>query len=133
MEKNTEPLKNVETRIEELESNIHEREAQLKNRAGEFKKELQKELSPEEVVKKYPLQSTGISLLCGVLAGIVVRAVVSQPSEKNIQQAMHLKSEPSELKSAIGSIGIDALRSGKDLAFNYLKYYLDNKIQQKKG
>ncbi|NEX14332.1 MAG: hypothetical protein C1941_06525 [Prosthecochloris sp.] len=133
MEKKTEPLKNIEARIDELENNIHEREAQLKNRAGEFKQELQNELSPEKVVKKYPLQSTGISLLFGILAGKVLRAVVTRPSEKNIQQAMHLKSEPSELKSAIASIGIDALRSGKDLAFNYLKYYLDNTIQKKKG
>ena len=133
MEKKAEPLKNIEARIHELENSIREREKQLKDRAGQFKKELQQELSPEEVVRKYPWQATGVSLLFGILAGKVLRAVVSSPPHKNTQQASKPKSEPSELKSAVSSIGIDVLRSGKDLAFNYLKHYLDDKMKSGKG
>lgn len=132
MEKKAEPLKSIEARIHELENSIHEREKQLKDRAGQFKKELQEELSPEELVRKYPLQTTGISLAFGFLAGKVLRSVISPSSHKNVQPASKPKSEPSELKSAVASIGIDVLRSGKDLAFNYLRHYLDNKMKSGK-
>lgn len=133
MDKKTEPLKNIEARIHELEDSIHEREKQLKERAGRFKKELQEELSPAELVKKYPLQTTGASLLFGFFAGKVMRSIVSPSSHNNAQSAKPPKNEPSELKSAVNSIGIDILRSGKDLAFNYLKYYLDDKMKSGKG
>lgn len=133
MEKKAEPLKNIEARIHELEQSIHEREQQLKDRAGQFKKELQEEFSPEELVKKYPLQTTGASLVFGFLAGKVLQSVISPSSHNNAQPASKPKSESSELKSAVASIGIDILRSGKDLAFNYLKHYLDNRVKSGKG
>ncbi len=133
MEKKAEPLKHIEARIHELEQSIHEREKQLKDRAGQFKKELQEELSPEELVKKYPLQTTGASLVFGFLAGKILRSVISPSSHTNAQPASKPKSESSELKNAVASIGIDVLRSGKDLAFSYLKHYLDNRIKPGKG
>ncbi len=132
MDKKTEPLKNIEARIHELEDSIHEREKQLKERAGQFKKELQEEFSPAELVKKYPFQTTGASLLFGFLAGKVMRSIVSPASRTSAQPVSQPKSEPSELKSAVASIGVDVLRSSKDLAFNYLKYYMDNKIKSGK-
>ncbi|MCG8342372.1 MAG: hypothetical protein MI684_05990 [Chlorobiales bacterium] len=133
MGKKTEPLKNIEARIHELENSIREREKQLKERAGQFKKELQEEFSPAELVKKYPLQTTGISLVFGFFAGKIVRSIVSPSSCRNAQPVSQPKSEPSELKSAAASIGIDVLRSSKDLAFSYLKSYLDNKLKSGKN
>ncbi|WP_294345051.1 hypothetical protein [Prosthecochloris sp.] len=132
MEKKAEPLKNIEKRIHELEDSIHERERQLKERAGQFKKELQAELSPTEFVRKYPLQTTGASLLLGFFSGKIIRSIVSHPSPASTKPAAQPKSEPSELKSAVASIGVDVLRSSKDLAFNYLKHYLDNKMKSGK-
>ena len=132
MDKKTEPLKNIEARIHELENSIHEREKQLKERAGQFKKELQEELSPAELVKKYPLQTTGASLLFGFLTGKVMRSIVSPSSHTSAQPATPPKNEPSEFRSAVASIGVDVLRSSKDLAFNYLKHYMDNKMKSDK-
>ncbi|PWW82255.1 hypothetical protein CR164_04380 [Prosthecochloris marina] len=129
MEKKAEPLKNIEARIHELENSIHERERQLKERAGQFKKELQAELSPTELIRKYPLQTTGASLLFGFFSGKIIRAIVSHPSHASAEPAAQSKNEPSELKSAVASIGIDVLRSSKDLAFSYLKHYLDSKMK----
>ncbi len=133
MGKKVEPLKNIEARIHELENSIHEREQQLKERAGRFKEELQEEMSPVELIKKYPLQLSGVSLAIGFLAAKIVRAVMTPSSRKSTQPASKPKSETSELKSAMSSIGIDVLRSGKDLAFNYLKHYLDNKMKSGKS
>ena len=132
MDKKTEPLKSIEARIHELEDNIHEREKQLKERAGQFKKELQEELSPAELVKKYPLQTTGASMLFGFLAGKVMRSILSPSPRAKVETVTEQKNEPSEFKSALASIGVDVLRSGKDLAFNYLKHYMDNKIKPDK-
>ncbi len=128
MDKKTEPLKSIETRIHELENSIHEREKHLKERAGEFTKELQEELSPAELVKKYPFQTTGASLILGFLTGKVTRSILSPSPRIKVETSTEPKSEPSEFKSALASIGVDVLRSGKDLAFNYLKHYMDNKI-----
>lgn len=132
MDKKTEPLKSIETRIHELENSIHEREKQLKERAGKFKKELQEELSPTELVKKYPLQTTGASLFFGFFAGKVMRSILSPSPRAKVETVAEPASQPSEFKSALASIGVDVLRSGKDLAFNYLKHYMDNKISSGK-
>ena len=133
MEKKAEPLKNIEARIQELENSIHEREKQLRERAGLFKKELQEELAPAELVKKYPFQTTGLSLLFGFFAGKIIRSIVSPSPRANVQPSSPPQKEPSELKNAVASIGVDVLRSGKDLAFNYLKHYMDKKIKSGDG
>lgn len=133
MERKAEPLKNIEARIQELENSIHEREKQLRERAGRLKKELQEELAPAELVKKYPLQTTGLSLLFGFFTGKIIRSIISPSRRTDAQPASPPQKEPSELKNAVASIGVDVLRSGKDLAFNYLKHYMDKKMKAGEG
>ncbi len=133
MEKKVDPLKNIDARVHELEHTIHEREKQLKDRTTDFKKEFREQVSPEKLIRKYPFQSTGVSLLAGVLAGKVLRSILSPSPSKKKEPAPAKKGETAELKHAITSIGIDALRSTKDLAFTYFKHYLENKMKSGKG
>ncbi len=129
MKQDTEPLTTIESRIQDLQESIEQRRQHLKTRATRLKDDLQDELAPEEIIRKYPLQTAAASLLAGILTGKFIRAVVTpsgrQP-QKNIQE------KPSEFKAALGDIGVDILRSGKDLAFTYLRHHLDNRIKSGK-
>ncbi len=129
MTNKTEPLKSTEAKIEELETLIRDREEQLRKRTGHFKKELQQELSPEELIRRYPFQTTGGSLLFGFLTGKLIRALLSRQPRQHTETETSRQKESSELKSALGSIGIELLRSGKDIAISYLKHSLDKKIK----
>ncbi len=133
MEKKAEHLKSIDARIRELEQSIQEREAELKQRAGRFREELQAGLAPEEIVRKYPLQTAGGSLFAGFLAGKILRSILSPSPRKAAPPPDAARNEPSGLRNALGTLGIDVLRSGKDLAFTYLKHYLDNRIKSKQA
>lgn len=133
MEKKAEHLKSIDARIRELEQSIREREAELKQRAGRFREELQAGLTPEEIVRKYPLQAAGGSLLAGFLAGKIIRSILSPSSQKTAPPPDTAQNKPSGLRSALGTLGIDVLHSGKDLAFTYLKHYLDNRMKSKQA
>lgn len=83
MEKKAEHFKSIDARIEELEKSIRDREAELKNRAGRLTEDIRSELAPEELVRKYPLQTAGLSLLTGFLGGKIIRSIVSpSPARK---------------------------------------------------
>ncbi len=129
MANKTEPLKSTEAKIQELENRIRDREEQLRKRTGRFKKELQQELSPEELVRRYPFRTTGLSLLIGFFTGKLIRKALSRQPQQRTETDRSQRKEPSELKSALGSIGLELLRSGKDIAISYLKHSLDKKIK----
>jgi len=125
------PLKSIQSRIDELEQTISERGEQIKARTHQLKEDLQDELSPVELVKRHPVESAGISFVTGILAGRVVRGLVSPRKPKAVKKkAMHSEPAPGEepivvkpsaLKAAMGSIGIELLNTGKDLAITWAK------------
>ncbi|MBO8091944.1 MAG: hypothetical protein J7D60_01360 [Prosthecochloris sp.] len=121
----TEHINSIEERLHELEESITRRQKELKERAVLLKEGLHDELSPEELVRKYPFQLTAASLLAGFITGKAIRAISGPPAPT----APARTTEPSEFRSALGNIGADILHSGKDLAFTYLRYYLDRKIK----
>lgn len=129
----TEHLNSIESRIRELENNITRRQQQLLERAETFRSDLQNEFSPEEIIRRYPLQSTLASATAGFIVARAVKAVAGPNKAKPTQPASSVESKPrSELSSAMGSLAVEVLHSGKDLAFSYLKAYLDEKIKAKK-
>ncbi|MCW8798572.1 MAG: hypothetical protein OQK66_06355 [Prosthecochloris sp.] len=130
MAQDTEPFTNIEARIQHLQDSIAQHSQQLKSRASRLKDDLQDELAPEEIIRKYPLQSAAASLIAGVLTGKFIRAVVT-PSTRSHEKS--IENRPSEFKTALSDIGVDILRSGKDLAFTYFRHYLDNRINNEKN
>jgi hypothetical protein len=124
-----EPLVGIEARIEELQNTIAEKEAQIKARTLKLKEEIEMELSPVELVKKHPFPATGVIFIAGLLLGKTVRSLgrTSAPAEPTA--CASAESSPSRNKSALSAIGIEALRSAKDLGFTCLQRYIDKKIK----
>lgn len=124
-----EPLVGIEARIEELHNTITEKEAQIKARTLKLKEEIEMELSPVELVKKHPFPATGVIFVAGLLLGKTLRSLggrSSAPTNPAVCNAVECL--PSPDKSALSAIGIEALRSAKDLGFTYLQRYIDKKI-----
>ncbi|MBM3423840.1 MAG: hypothetical protein FJY09_11450 [Chlorobi bacterium] len=119
-------LDGIHARIEDLQNTIAEKEEQIRDRARQLKEDLQTELSPEEIVRKHPFETAGAVLAVGFMIGRALK-----PSSRKIRtapaaQPVHTSSPA---RTAMGSIGIDILRSAKDLGFTYLQRYLDRKIR----
>ena len=125
-----EHLDGIQARIEDLQNTIAEKEEQIRQRARHLKEDLQAELSPLEVIKKHPLEAAGTVLAVGFLLG---RAIKPSAKPSSIEATDILSAppvhHPSPAKIAMGTIGVDILRSAKDLGFTYLQRYLDRKIR----
>jgi len=119
-------LDGIQARIEDLQNTIAEKEEQIRDRARQLKEDLQTELSPEEIVRKHPFETAGAVLAAGFMIGRALK-----PSSRKIRTATAAQpvQPSSSVRSAMGSIGIDILRSAKDLGFTYLQRYLDRKIR----
>jgi hypothetical protein len=123
-----EPLASIQARIEELHNSIAEKEAQIKARTRKLKTDIEAELSPVKLVKKYPFPATGITFVTGLLIGHALRGS-SKASAPALQTACtSTECSPSIQKSALSTIGLEALRSAKDLGFACLQRYIDKKI-----
>jgi hypothetical protein len=122
-----EPLASIQARIEELQNTITEKEAQIKARTRKLKEEIEAELSPVKLVKKYPFPSTGIMFVAGILIGKTLRGM-SRTSAPAQTACASVERSPSAQKSALSAIGLEALRSAKDLGFACLQRYIDKKI-----
>ncbi|HHE31141.1 MAG TPA: hypothetical protein ENL07_00505 [Chlorobaculum parvum] len=134
------PLKSIQSRIDELEQTISERREQIKARTHQLKEDMQDELSPVELVKRHPLESAGISFITGILAGRIVRGLIStktprtakkkaMPSEPAFGEET-IAVKPSALKAAMGAIGIELLNTGKDLAITWAKNQFDSRTRK---
>ena len=128
-----EPLQSIQARIEELQNTITEKEEQIKARARNLKDELQGELeaqfSPEEIVRKHPFQAAGTAFVTGLVIARLLKGgrYPSEPAkQKHTAQQERL---PSPEKSALYTIGLEVLRSAKELGFTYLQRYIDKKIK----
>jgi len=125
-----EHLDGIQARIEDLQNTIAEKEEQIRQRARHLKEDLQAEISPLEVIKKHPLEAAAAVLAVGFLFGRAIKPSL-KPScitAADIPSGLPVH-HPSTVKSAMGTIGVDILRSAKDLGFTYLQRYLDRKIR----
>ena len=122
------PIKNIQSRIDELEHTISERGEQIRERTRHLKEDLQEELSPMELIKKHPVEAAGVSFVTGIVAGRAVRSLFS-PKQKSAyvasqaQPAPHaaLANQASPIAVAAGAIGAELLHAAKDLAITWLK------------
>ena len=120
-----EPLHSIQARIEELQNTIADKEEQIKSRALHLSDNLKAELAPMEIVKKYPFQSAGITFAASILLTRTLRG-----SKKNdLPGQKEHSAVQSQGHSALYTIGLDVLRSAKDLGFKYLQRYIDNKLK----
>lgn len=147
------PLKNIQSRIDELEQTISDRGEQIKARTRQLKDDLQEELSPVELIKKHPVESAGVSFVTGLVAGRIIRSVIS-PKRQRITVAAtpqpaakpgwaekpkpHAKAaateEPREASAsprgmAVGALGIEVIHALRDLAVTWIK----NRSEENKG
>ncbi|NMW21336.1 MAG: hypothetical protein HKK67_06840 [Chlorobiaceae bacterium] len=120
-----ETINSIQSRIEELQNTISEKEKQIKARALHLKDDLKEELKPKEIVKKYPFQCAGMTFFTGIL---LTRALKGRRGATSPAQAEY-SSVPFQGRGALYTIGLDVLRSAKDLGFSYLQRYIDNKLK----
>ncbi len=134
------PLKNIQSRIDELEQTISDRGEQIKARTRQLKDDLQEELSPVGLLKKHPVKSAGVSFATGLVAGRIVRGLIDsrQPKPTGTKamgtatspEEPAASAKPSPLKEAISSIGIELLHTGKDLAISWVKNQLEARVKK---
>ena len=122
-------LHSIQARIEELQNTIAEKEEQIKNRTSRLKHDLEAELSPMNIVRKYPFNAAGATFIAGLLLSKALRG--NRTNSTPLQQAISSPTNllPSQHKSAWSTIGLEALRSAKDLGFTYLQRYIDKKFK----
>ncbi|MBN1929777.1 MAG: hypothetical protein JW764_09580 [Chlorobiaceae bacterium] len=145
------PLKSIQSRIDELEETISDRGEQIRARANQLKEELQEELSPMELIRKHPVESAGISFATGIVAGRIIRSVISPKSRKMAVPAApqppaaqpgraekpqpapaeRQAAKPSVMEAAldrssssgmaIGAIGVELIHALRDMAVTWIK------------
>ncbi|MEI6758319.1 MAG: hypothetical protein FDX18_08205 [Chlorobium sp.] len=122
-------LHSIQARIEELQNTISEKEEQIKKRASRLKNDLEAELSPMNIVRKYPFNAAGATFIAGLLLTKALKgnSTNSAAFQQTISTPTNL--QPSQHKSAWSTIGLEALRSAKDLGFTYLQRYIDKKFK----
>ena len=120
-----EPLNVIQARIEELQNTIAEKEDQIRSRALHLSDSIKEELAPMQIVKKYPFQAAGITFVTGLVLTRTLRGSKRAPST---EQSDCYSVQP-QRNSALYTIGLDVLRSAKDLGFSYLQKYIDSKIK----
>lgn len=134
------PIKSIQSRIDELEQTITERGEDIRARARQLKNDLEEELSPMELVRKHPVESAGLSLVTGILAGRIVKSLVTPKRRRIVETRPGIEPQPaitgspkekqnSQLRVALGAIGIELLHTAKDLSVTWLK----NRQEEKKG
>jgi len=120
-----EPLNGIQARIEELQNTIAEKEDQIRSRALHLSDSIKEELAPMQIVKKYPFQAAGITFVTGL---VLTRALRGSKRTPSTEQTDCYPLQP-QRNSALYTIGLDVLRSAKDLGFSYLQKYIDSKIK----
>ncbi len=125
------PLNTIQARIEELQNTIAEKEEQIKKRTRRLKDDLEAELSPVQIVRKHPLQAVGATFFIGLLVTRALRGTQrgSSTPQRTEAPASTECSRPQQSDGALYTIGLDVLRSAKDLGFSYLQRYIDKKIK----
>ncbi|HWR02073.1 MAG TPA: hypothetical protein VN371_09440 [Chlorobaculum sp.] len=121
------PIKSIQSRIDELEQTISERGEHIKARAMELKDELQEELSPAELIRKHPVQAAGASFVTGLFLGRVIKGIVSPSHKSPAVSAVPAGKQNSTLAATVGIIGVELLHTAKDLGIAWIKSYIEEK------
>ncbi|RXK84319.1 hypothetical protein EST62_09705 [Chlorobaculum sp. 24CR] len=130
------PIKNIQSRIDELEETISERGDQIRERTRQLKEDLQEELSPVEMLKRHPVEAAGVSFVTGIVAGRIIRSLffrktgdcapASQPQVHAAPHTTQVK-QPSPAGVAAGAIGVELLHTFRDLGITWLKSRVEEK------
>lgn len=126
------PIRSIQSRIDELEQTITDRGEEIKARAKQLRDDLEDELSPREIIRKHPVESAGLSLVTGFIAGRIIRSIVTPQRSRVVEARPHIEPQPvssaapkekqsSPLRVALNAIGIELLHTGKDMAITWLK------------
>ncbi|NTU54226.1 MAG: hypothetical protein HGA97_11150 [Chlorobiaceae bacterium] len=129
-----EQIRNIQSRIDELEQTISDRSDQIKSRTNQLKEDLREELSPLEIIRKHPLESVGITFITGIVAGRGFKSVLGPKrrctaKSKTAVTEFHHEKQPSPVGVAIGAIGVELLHTARDLAITWIK----NRVVEKKN
>lgn len=125
------PIRNIQSRIDELEQTISEKGEQIRERTRQLKEDMEEELSPMEIIRKHPVEVTGISFVTGIVAGRMIRGIFSRkphPIETTVvtQQKAPLN-QPSAVSAAVGAIASELLHTGRELGVTWIKNYFEAK------
>jgi len=124
-----EHLSSIQARIEELQNTITEKEMEIKARTRQLRDDLEAELSPVELVRCYPFKAAAATFIAGLLLARFLKGGRRTANVKRGDSSPLQDSCSSPNNNALETIGIDILRSAKDLGFNYLQRYIDKKIR----
>ena len=121
------PIKSIQSRIDELEQTISEKGEHIKARTMKLKDELQDELSPAELIRKHPVQAAGASFVTGVVLGRVIKGIVSPSHKSQAVSALPAGKQNSTIAATVGIIGVELLHTAKDLGIAWIKSYIEEK------
>jgi hypothetical protein len=126
-----EPLIGIRARIEELHNTITEKEQQINMRTRKLAENLKEEISPENIIRKYPGKAAGAAFLAGLLLTRTLRghrspSIRVEHTQQHPAPSHHLSTQS---KTTLSAIGFEVLRSVKDIGFTYLQRYLEKKIR----
>jgi hypothetical protein len=121
------PIKSIQSRIDELEQTISERGEHIKTQAMRLKDDLQDELSPAELIRKHPLEAAGASFVTGVLLGRVIKGIVSPSQKSPAVKSLPEEKQHTTLSATVGVIGVELLHTAKDLGIAWIKNYIEEK------
>ncbi|QEQ56504.1 hypothetical protein [Chlorobium phaeovibrioides] len=115
--------------MKELQSTIAEKEEQIRQRGHQLQHDIEAGISPKEMVKKHPLQSTAIFFVTGLLTGKVLRHLTRRPTTPTATKKTELSQPQAATDSSFSDIRMELLRSAKDLGVSYLQHYIDGKFR----
>ena len=127
------PIKSIQSRIDELEQTISERGEHIRTRTMQLKEEIQEELSPAELIRKHPLEAAGASFVTGILLGRAIKGIVSPSQKSDTVKSPAVEKKQSTLGATIGIIGVELLNTAKDLGIAWIKNYIEEKKKKPEG
>jgi hypothetical protein len=129
MTTNNDTMRKVQKRMEELQNTIAEKEEQIRLRGHQLQHDIEAGISPKEIVKKHPLQSTALLFLTGILTGQAVRTLAHKPTVQPTAEKTAFPLPQAAPDSDFRDIRMELLRSAKDLGVSYLQHYIDGKFR----
>jgi hypothetical protein len=133
MTSGNDPLKNIQSRIEELEQTISQRSAHIKNSTKRLKEDIQTELSPVTVAKKHPLEATGATFVAGFLLARILKNIFRPRPRPLVQHSTVVDVKPSVMKVAAGGLALELLHAGKELGVTWLKQYIEERLRKSRA
>lgn len=127
-------LKDIESKKAQLESLISEKKEHIHQRATDFKHEIEGRFNPEEIIRKNPVTSVGVSFGVGFVVGSLIKRSNrnSTPVSRPIQSASHQKSDKN-ISRFVSDFAYDFFDAIKDVAINAAIEYVSSKLENTKN